>query len=268
MNGTDEQRDSSFVPDYICGDLDSVDEVIKLEYESKGSKSIRLYDQDATDFQKTLKFLAELCQVPPSIVFSLDKSPPPRSSSSSTSTTNKFSQIENIFVFCEFGGRIDHSLAIFSSLYDPCLTPTSSSSSSSSSSSKEEKRSCLNVYTVSSESITFLLRVGTNIIYLDSAKGSQGAKSDEAGLVGKYCGLFPMGRPAVVTTRGLKWNLNRQLLEFGKFISSSNEFCVEENKSGRIGIDDVFRDLNYDKKRRHVLIKTDQPLIWTMSINF
>lgn len=35
---------------------------------------------------------------------------------------------------------------------------------------------------------------------------------------------MPLNGPVSLTTTGLKWNLNKQALEFGKFISTSNEF--------------------------------------------
>ena len=69
---------------------------------------------------------------------------------------------------------------------------------------------------------------------------------------GKYCGLFPLGSPCQVTTTGLKWNLNKQTLKFGSFISSSNEYG------------DQLLVQNLDKQ--YVTIETDEPLLWTMSI--
>ena len=50
---------------------------------------------------------------------------------------------------------------------------------------------------------------------------------------GPTCGLIPIGaRAERVTTRGLKWNLDRAPLAFGELVSSSNSFaddtCVVE----------------------------------------
>ena len=131
----------SLVPDYICGDLDSVNEATKKLFEERGAKSIRLYNQDATDFQKTLKFVVELCLVELPVL------------KGEQLVENKLANIENIFCFCEFGGRLDHSLANLSSLYEASLS--------------SEKR-CFNTFIIGSESITFLLHVGINIVYVDN----------------------------------------------------------------------------------------------------
>ena len=39
-----------------------------------------------------------------------------------------------------------------------------------------------------------------------------------------WCSLVPLTGESVVTTTGLKWNLNNGTLKFGHFISTSNEF--------------------------------------------
>jgi thiamine pyrophosphokinase len=65
---------------------------------------------------------------------------------------------------------------------------------------------------------------------------------------GKYCGFFPVGFATKVTTQGLKWNLSDDLCSFEGLVSSSNEF-------------DLSAGVN------HVSIITENPLLWTMSIN-
>jgi len=59
-------------------------------------------------------------------------------------------------------------------------------------------------------------------------------------------GLIPLCGPVSATTRGLKWDLNKDTLEFGKMISSSNERTgwVELDADGWIGWSTEFRDLN------------------------
>jgi thiamine pyrophosphokinase len=218
------------IPDYICGDLDSLRANVRDYYIEKGSKCVRLSNQDLNDFSKTLKFIVNCIKSGQLDSDLIDDQIDENESSKIFTLNQKFlNQIENIkieriYCICEFGGRLDHSLANLNSLFDSSL-------------------SNINTYLMGCESIAFLLRKGANIIYINR----------ENEVCGKYCGLIPIGMPAYVTTRGLKWNLNNQLTQFGSLVSSSNEFDIDEN------------NLSYSNKR-HVFVETDQPILWTMSI--
>ncbi|XP_055346920.1 thiamin pyrophosphokinase 1-like [Paramacrobiotus metropolitanus] len=65
----------------------------------------------------------------------------------------------------------------------------------------------------------------------------------DVGLEGPYCGLIPLSGPTRVTTKGLKWDLSDQIMEFGELISTSNEIVADV-----------------------VFIETDKPLLWTMTL--
>ena len=250
-----------YFPDYICGDLDSVDSEILSFYESKGSKRIQLNNQELTDFEKTLRFAVtcirqvsgcggqrsgeEVCQshIDPELLLT----------NSTIKSNNQFSLIEaikcaelkavnfdQIYVVCDFGGRVDHSISNLNSLYTKCLAP-------------------LETYILSSESITFLLKKGVNVIYADSDLFSVPP-------MGGYCGFFPFGQEAIVSTFGLKWNVHSKRMSFGGVVSSSNEFSgvVSEEEVEFIARGNFAGKI--DVKRMHVIIQTDQQLIWTMSI--
>ncbi|CAF0761037.1 unnamed protein product [Brachionus calyciflorus] len=197
-----------YIPNYICGDMDSVDEEMIEYYTKKGSKTVKLYHQDFNDFTKTLQFATHQCE-----------------------------KITRIYCLVDNGGRLDHVLGNLNTLYDECLTNTEA-------------------YLIESESITFLLKKGLNIIYLD------------ADLIERHCGIIPLGDAAQVTTLGFKWNVFKKILKFGYFVSSSNEFDFYDSTKRK---EEILKIYNYMPKeinleKMHVLIETDQQLIFTMSI--
>jgi thiamine pyrophosphokinase len=65
----------------------------------------------------------------------------------------------------------------------------------------------------------------------------------DTGLEGPHCGLIPVHGASTVTTSGLRWNLDRQKMEFGGLISTSNEVASVS-----------------------VSVESDLPILWTMSV--
>ncbi|CAG9461917.1 unnamed protein product [Pedinophyceae sp. YPF-701] len=105
------------------------------------------------------------------------------------------------------GGRLDHSLGSLSTLY---------------------KFPELELVLVGDGNTARLLPPGRNIIRVDR------------NVEGPTCGLVPLAGRAVVSSRGLRWDMDGLELEMGAMVSTSNEVSADE-----------------------VEVFTDVPLVWT-----
>ncbi|KAI8078839.1 thiamine pyrophosphokinase [Halteromyces radiatus] len=87
------------------------------------------------------------------------------------------------------------------------------------------------VILLSDENLTVLLDKGKHHIHCMNE------------LEGPTCGIMPIGAPATMTTKGLKWNLDNHTCYFGGMVSTSN--AIDSNL---------------------IEIETDSPLVWTIEI--
>jgi thiamine pyrophosphokinase len=84
-----DEINENFLPNYISGDFDSIDEKTYNYYKSISKiEFIKTQDQNATDFTKSVRVMME-----------------------------KNSDLNNLLVFCSLGGRFDHTTGIIHSLY-------------------------------------------------------------------------------------------------------------------------------------------------------
>jgi thiamine pyrophosphokinase len=87
-NYSDEMNET-FLPDYISGDFDSINEKTSEYYKSISTiEFIKTQDQNATDFTKCVRVMME-----------------------------KNAAITNLLVFCSLGGRFDHTMGIIHSVF-------------------------------------------------------------------------------------------------------------------------------------------------------
>ena len=85
------------------------------------------------------------------------------------------------------------------------------------------------------------------------AGGTTAIHNARAFAQGRYCGVGPAGGPAVVSTTGLRWNLDATRLRFGAGarVSSSNEVVYEgEGEDGT------------------VVLEANAPVLWTATHDF
>ena len=119
----------------------------------------------------------------------------------------------DIVIFGSLSGRADQAFSQIHHLYlansDPELKPPGT------------------VFLITPESILFLLEPGLNVISTPVRKG----------MFTENVGIIPIGKPAIITTRGLEWDVTYWLTDFGSQVSTSNHIKqerVEVETSGNI----------------------------------
>jgi len=182
----------------LTGDMDSIRPEVIAHYKGIGEIEVmKTPDQDHTDFTKAIQVLLKRKEL-------------------STERT-----VQSIVVFYTACGRLDHVLSIYNTLYKF---------------DKDMDNSGVPAIILVdiASSISLLL---TKVCSLSprtsdlSNKWSNGLQFHTQGKhqipsvrSAKWCSLVPLSGPVTLTTTGFRWNLHKDTLEFGKFISTSQEF--------------------------------------------
>ncbi|KAE8386058.1 thiamine pyrophosphokinase [Aspergillus alliaceus] len=216
-------QESTDLPNLIIGDLDSIAPSVRAHYSNLGVTVIEDEDQNSTDFTKCLNYLRD--HVGEVI------SPPPSSSSSSPGSSEgavKGGETKlDVLIMGGLGGRVDQA---FSQIHHLFLMTRSFAAASSG--RKEEAVG--NLYLISEESITFILRPGENVIWTPGTnrpdlrdQGTGMGPGTESFLLEENVGIVPLTGPARITTRGLEWDVEDWRTEIGGRLSTSNHIRSE-----------------------------------------
>ena len=182
----------SKTPNVICGDLDSIRPEIQKYYEAKGVEIIKDPDQYSTDMAKSLRYIRERSR----LFLGLEETPPSIPSGPQESRLD-------IAIFGGLDGRADQAFSQLHHLYAEA--------------NQEPTASVGDLYLITKESIIFLLEKGLNKIYAPVAPG----------FFAENVGIIPIGKPSIITTRGLEWDVTDWPTEFGTQISTSNHIKAD-----------------------------------------
>ena len=130
--------------------------------------------------------------------------------------SSRGTKVSHVIAVCENTGRLDHILSNINTLVQA-----------------PELLNDVPLYLLTSSSVSWALSPGRHKIHVDVER-----------VAGHHCGVVPMGQPARVTSKGLKWDMDALRLEFGGIISTCNMFSDSAV----------------------VTIETDQSLLFTMTL--
>jgi len=187
-SGTTYDDENPYVPDLICGDLDSLRPDVRDYYASRRVRIEHDPDQDSNDLDKALRAVVHHQQQ--------QQSRDPTSG-----------PCRGVVVYGAFGGRFDQEMASIQALY------------------RWSDRFDSRLWLYTDQTCAFMLEPKvTNRIQLNMMSTlSSGDTGDVRVGEGPTCGLIPIGgRCQSVTTTGFKWNLDGDATAFGELVSTSN----------------------------------------------
>lgn len=170
------------LPDLVVGDFDSLTDENRRYFTNGFTKFIYTPDQNATDFSKAVDTVRPLLLDKKVIIYQIRSYNQIVIILPTKIVKIGFSlQFKDVIVFHETSGRFDHIMANLNTLY-------------------KESNAVLNIYLLSSNSLTWILRPGRHRIYIPT----EILRQDNT-----WCSLIPVGHVVTsVTTIGLKWNLS------------------------------------------------------------
>ena len=182
--------------------MDSLRPDTEQYFQRKGTRIIKNPDQYSTDLTKCLEEIKNQKDVILSGKWKRAIYTP----------QDTFASNFDVVILGGLGGRFDQGLSLLHHLYKF---------------SEQEDLLHGRFYMINSQSISFLLSEGENRI--ETHRG--------LGVFGENVGIIPISRPALITTKGLEWDVTDWPTEFGTQISTSNHIrndTVQVHTSERV----------------------------------
>lgn len=127
----------------------------------------------------------------------------------------------DIVILGGLGGRVDQAFSQIHHLYSMSVSPDTRSG---------------DLYLVSEESVTFVLRRGRNVIYTpgtvyksESRSGQKEGegREGEGGYLSENAGIIPLTGPTSISTKGFQWDVQDWRTEIGGQLSTSNHIRAQ-----------------------------------------
>jgi thiamine pyrophosphokinase len=274
---------SSFLPDFIVGDLDSISPQARLHFGSLGVPIIDLStDQDSTDLQKCLGFAAAEVEKQQKERGSLSSPPPSSSTSSSSPSLPASPSAPPVFVAGALGGRLDHSLSAISTLYAIDAARRRKEGGKEEEEGKREEEEEEGFAAAAARSLGDVVLSGdgslARLVPASCSSSSEPCSSETskvtttatailpcAAVEGPGCGLVALGAAARgVETSGLEWNLS---LPAGKGRTGKGGAAEEgEGGSPALEMGGLQSTSNSILEGGRVTVTSTAPLLWTTTL--
>ncbi|KAL1386436.1 thiamine pyrophosphokinase [Phyllosticta capitalensis] len=232
----DHVRRDQFLPSQIHGDLDSLRPSVRDYYAAKGVPISRDHDQYSTDFGKAVKQITAAVPAAPIPYPSPSPSPAPSSTPgrktsaptpADSPTPSSFTDpstlppqpSREILIMCTLGGRVDQGLGL---LYEMLRIQLAYPDT--------------RLWLFSESSVSFILPAGRNELHLPvqlppSSSSSSANPLHETRQIGhdedlayftENVGILPAFGPAVISTKGLEWDVTDWPTSVDGNVSTSN----------------------------------------------
>ncbi|KAL4974245.1 putative thiamine pyrophosphokinase [Aspergillus desertorum] len=194
------------LPTSIVGDMDSTRPDIRAHYANLGVNIVQDPDQYTTDLTKSLRYIRE--------------------HERDILSSSGFSSNGNlpILILGGLGGRVDQA---FSQIHHLYMMKQSQAEGNG------------DLYLISEESISFILRAGQNIIHVPRTNRPRSIdqhpspplplpdKEHMEYLLEENVGIIPVSGPATITTSGFEWDVQDWKTEIGGQLSTSNHIRAD-----------------------------------------
>jgi thiamine pyrophosphokinase len=170
------------------GDLDSVHPGVREAYEKCGTDIIYDPDQNSTDLTKSLRYIRWL--VDEGATDAIDVGAPDGKRALDIVTVGGLS------------GRVDQAFSLIHHLYLAAQDQTLLRGE---------------FFLVGSDSVSFLLKQGMNRNYVPRHEA----------IFGQNVGIIPVGKEAIISTKGLEWDVQEWRTAFGGRMSTSNHIIAD-----------------------------------------
>ena len=111
----------------------------------------------------------------------------------------------DVVIFGGLGGRHDQAFSLLNQLYVAINNKD------------KALRGIADLYLVTREGLIFLLEKGSSSILTPLSRG----------VFTPNIGIIPIGRPSIITTKGLEWDITDWATEFGGQVSTSNHIVAD-----------------------------------------